>query len=298
MNKSKQVVAALLGESASLSLEDWINDWCMKVGSAIEIWGHEEQWTEIKKAVESGAKVVAVDSREKADSMVSRGWTLLADEENGDSYDSVLVKRKDTSPMPKRPAKRGDLKEHWGPQKSDQTLDNDARHVLKVLNDAGLSDELLNDHDEAGQRQWLLITMSADEEDALPGFWNLFSNMSREDMEKVADKVLASARGLSERNRPESSEDEPGSLTADQVKLILAHLGITAERVSVDKDDLGLDVADFILPRLLTPREIDAIERAMARVNGEKPRLGQYSSEGSGFPDIPPGKILLQVDLA
>jgi hypothetical protein len=81
--------------------------------------------------------------------------------------------------------------DRWGAQKSDETLNNDARHVLTVLGDTGLIDELLNDHDEDGRRQWLRITLSADEEDALPGFHNLFSNMSREDLEKVVDIVLA-----------------------------------------------------------------------------------------------------------
>lgn len=102
------LVKGVLSENAD-ALGDWINSWCLESGSMIEIWGDETQWAEIKQAVDSGEKVVAVDSREKANSMVDRGWTLIADEENGTEYDSVLVRKKGDSPKAdaRRPARRG-----------------------------------------------------------------------------------------------------------------------------------------------------------------------------------------------
>ena len=108
--EAKAAVTAkqIIGEN-ELPLDEWINEWCLENGSAVEIWGDEQLWTKIKQAVDSGAKVVAVDSREKVDEMVNGGYTLLADEENGDSYDSILVK--DSKPAAtagrKRPAVRG-----------------------------------------------------------------------------------------------------------------------------------------------------------------------------------------------
>ena len=97
-------------------------------------------------------------------------------------------KKSDINPTPPKnpkPIVRDSLSEG----KSDQTLENDANFVVKALQKAGLVDDVMSE-DDAGATQKLLIYFGAEEEDTLPGFWNLFSNMEHGDMEKIAARVL------------------------------------------------------------------------------------------------------------
>ena len=94
-------------------------------------------------------------------------------------------KKKDlTVPVVKDPKKAM----HEDEQKSDQTLTNDANYVCTTLEAQGLDSELKGDPDTA--EETLIMWMNADEENALPGFWNLFSNMEQDDIKKVAFKVI------------------------------------------------------------------------------------------------------------
>jgi hypothetical protein len=81
-----------------------------------------------------------------------------------------------------------DPKKAMHEEKSDETLTNDANYVCTTLEAQGLDSELKGDPDTA--EETLVTWMNADEEDALPGFWNLFSNMEQEDLKKVAAKVI------------------------------------------------------------------------------------------------------------
>ena len=80
----------------------------------------------------------------------------------------------------------------YGRQKSDQTLTNDANYVVSQLkrvvnNGVSLADDIVAEADPVSA----LLDLFANEEDqALPGFHNLFSNMSEADTEIVAQKVV------------------------------------------------------------------------------------------------------------
>jgi hypothetical protein len=78
--------------SESGDLQDWVTDWAMENGSAVEIWGDVEIWRKIKELVDTGAEIKTADTMELKDQMVGQGYELLADEDNIDSYDAILFK--------------------------------------------------------------------------------------------------------------------------------------------------------------------------------------------------------------
>lgn len=73
-------------------LSEWISDWAVDHGSAVELWGGEKVHKAIYNAVRDRKKLKTVQSASHRDRLLAKGWTLIGEEWNYDSYDAVLVK--------------------------------------------------------------------------------------------------------------------------------------------------------------------------------------------------------------
>lgn len=73
-------------------LSDWMNDFSVEKGSAVEIWGTEEVFKTIYTSYRDGKKLKTVQDEHEANTLVRKGWTMIAEEGAGDQYDAILVK--------------------------------------------------------------------------------------------------------------------------------------------------------------------------------------------------------------
>jgi len=101
-----------------VDIEDWINDWAVRNGSAVEIWGDEKLRHTMYDLAKKGWKLKSVsgeiprgmDRGDRYDYLETRanrwhGWTQLWIEDNFDNFEIILAKR-GTAPY-QAPAKIG-----------------------------------------------------------------------------------------------------------------------------------------------------------------------------------------------
>lgn len=71
-------------------LNDWIADWAMEEGSAIDIWGNTQEWIEVRRLSELGVELKISQSHEEIKRLLWSGYEIVAEEDNCGQIDCIL----------------------------------------------------------------------------------------------------------------------------------------------------------------------------------------------------------------
>lgn len=99
---SKKDVNALMALAKGTDVEAFMEEFAQVYGSAAEIWMGEQDCEKLKKMYATdeyefmciGGESTAGEDDSKVHSYTSKGWKMFQDEQNGDSYDAILYKKK------------------------------------------------------------------------------------------------------------------------------------------------------------------------------------------------------------
>lgn len=92
--KKRMQEIAGINEPNVYDLASFIKNWAEENGSAVDMWGWEQDWQEIKDAVESGVKLKIVTSVKALEKYTDAGWEELTSDPFGteDAFEAILYK--------------------------------------------------------------------------------------------------------------------------------------------------------------------------------------------------------------
>ena len=99
---SKKDGAELMKLAKGTDLDDFMTEFGQVYGSAADIWMGEQDQEKLKKFYASdkyeflclGGESTAGEDDSKVHSYINKGWKMFRDEQNYDSYDAILYKKK------------------------------------------------------------------------------------------------------------------------------------------------------------------------------------------------------------